>query len=228
MRRRTQYCSLETVRQCRVPSPVPHAQHVAAFYQSDDFLTERIASFVAEGLARDERVIVVATMTHWNAVAARLENAGVSHGRAATDRRLILLDAEHMLDAITVDGRVMGERLAEMLTPLLSTRTRIYGELVSLLAQRGDLESALGIETLGHDLSRMLKIDVLCGYQSTSTSPLAPADVRRIHDAHDGAVFEDAVNAADPTSTVPYASSPHQAGSSTIKERSATPSTSGA
>jgi hypothetical protein len=169
---------------------MPHAQHVAAFYASDNFLIQQIASFVAEGFARDERVIVIATMTHWNAVSSLLEDAGVPHGRAATDGRLILLDAEHILDAVTVDGRVVGERLAQILTPLLATRTRIYGELVSLLAQRGDVESALRLETLGHDLARTRRMEILCGYQSSSASPLTPADVRRIQGAHDNSVFE--------------------------------------
>jgi DcmR-like sensory protein len=40
------------------------SDHIAAFYQTDDFLVDRIASFVREGLAAGDQVIVVATLAY--------------------------------------------------------------------------------------------------------------------------------------------------------------------
>ena len=36
-------------------------EHVVAFYRSDDFVVEQVASFISEGLAANEHVIAIAT-----------------------------------------------------------------------------------------------------------------------------------------------------------------------
>jgi hypothetical protein len=76
--------------------------------------------------------------------------------------------------------------MESLLTP--GPRRRVYGELVSLLAQRGDVESALAIEALGHELSRSHGLRILCGY--SGHAGLTGDDRRRIAEAHDGPVPE--------------------------------------
>jgi hypothetical protein len=41
--------------------PPPLSQHVAQFYEDDEFLTESLVSFVKAGLQNNEMVIIVAT-----------------------------------------------------------------------------------------------------------------------------------------------------------------------
>lgn len=83
--------------------------HVAGFYQTDDFLAERVASFVTEGLTVGEQVIVLATAAHWTAISARLSESGLEFRRAVTEGRLLLLDATEVLDGLTVEGLVSVE-----------------------------------------------------------------------------------------------------------------------
>jgi hypothetical protein len=111
----------------------------------------------------------------------------------------VLIDAMHVLDSITVDGRADVERFRELLVPLLKPgpRRRVYGELVSLLAQRGDVEGALAIERLGHDLSRSQDIRILCGYDAVAGRRLTADDVTRIAGAHDRSIGADRAGAAD-------------------------------
>jgi len=45
-----------------------------------------------------------------NAVAARLEKHNLSYGRVAAEGRLVLLDAEEVLERISVDGCVRPQR----------------------------------------------------------------------------------------------------------------------
>ena len=120
-------------------------EHVVAFYHSDDFVVEQVASFISEGLAANEHVIAIATTPHWNAITARLDESGIAYGRATSAGQLILIEADEALDAVTVDGKVSVDRFRAMLAPLVKpgTKTRIYGELVSLLAQRGDVDAAV-------------------------------------------------------------------------------------
>lgn len=170
-----------------MPEATPGAAHVAAFFSTDESLVERVSSFIAEGLAAHEHIVVVATLPHWNAVAARLEETGVAYGRAAIEGRLVLIDAAHVLDSITRDGQVSIDAFREMLVPLitLGSPRRVYGELVSLLVQRGDVEGALAIESVGHELTHTHGVRVLCGYGDGAAVPLTPATIDRLGRAHD-------------------------------------------
>lgn len=161
--------------------------HVVAFFQDANFILNEVTSFVAEGLAHGEHVIVLATRAHWNLIAARLESAGVDYGRASHEQRLVLLEADHILDDVIVDGRMCADRLREMLEPLIAPgrRVRIYGELVSLLAQRGDVDGAVALERLGGELVQTHNVQVLCGYRIDPRHPLTARDVARITEAHD-------------------------------------------
>jgi hypothetical protein len=181
-------------------------QHVAAFSQTSDFLIDRVASFVSEGLAAGEQVIVLATLPHWNAVAARLEAGGIDNGRASAEGRLVLIDADEVLESITEDGHVGVDRFRAMLSALISpARTqRIYGELVSLLVQRGELDTAIAIEALGQELSETMHVRVLCGYHAPPGSLAADA-VARIERVHDHSVFQ---GQADASTNEPDAKDP--------------------
>ena len=168
-------------------------EHVVAFYHSDDFVVEQVASFISEGLAANEHVIAIATALHWNAITARLDESGIAYGRATSAGQLVLIEADEALDAVTVDGKVSVERFRAMLAPLVKpgARTRIYGELVSLLAQRGDVDAAVAIERLGHELAHAQDVRVLCGYHVDGARPLTTAEIARIKETHDRSVVED-------------------------------------
>ena len=68
---------------------------------------------------------------------------------------------------------------------VLGVRQRIYGELVSPLADRGDLETAIAIEAVGHQLAHTRRIPVLCGYHAAGHHPLTPDAIRSIAAVHD-------------------------------------------
>lgn len=167
-------------------------QHIAAIFDTDDFRGEQVASFIAEGLSAGEHVIVLATRPHTDAVAARLNETGIAFRRAVDEGRLFLLDADAVLAGITIDGVASVEgfqaALARFIEP--GRKQRVYGELVYLLAQRGDLETAIAIEAIGHDLAHTMGIPVLCGYDAKQQRALTPADIAKIEAAHDRTLFE--------------------------------------
>jgi KaiC/GvpD/RAD55 family RecA-like ATPase len=90
-------------------------EHVVTFYHSDDYVVEQVASFISEGLAANEHVIVIATTHHWNAVTGRLEENGIAYGRATSAGQLVFVEAAEALDAVTVDGDVNVDRFRSML-----------------------------------------------------------------------------------------------------------------
>lgn len=170
----------------------PSASHSVAFYATDRFLVDRIGGFVSDGLLAGEQVLAVATNAHWTAVAERLDELGVPHGRAAEQGRLIVADAEGVLEHIMVDGVASPERFAEMLAPLLkgSQRRRIYGEVVALLAARGQVDAAVAIEEIGRQLARDRDIQILCSYHDGPDGRLGDSAISRIRAVHDHSFVE--------------------------------------
>jgi len=55
------WCTITTT---PLKSSAHASDHIAAISQTDDFLVDRIASFVREGLAAGDQVIVVATLAY--------------------------------------------------------------------------------------------------------------------------------------------------------------------
>lgn len=165
-------------------------EHNATFYLTDDFVIPHVTSFISEGIMAAEHVLVIATLPHWNALAARLEQAGPAYAHAAAEGRLIWLDAEDLLEKITGEGGVSLDRFRAAVANLLPPGKpwRVYGELVSLLAERGDVETAIAMEALGTELARTHHARVLCGYHVHTG--LIPANVRRIEQAHDRTLLE--------------------------------------
>ena len=179
-------------------SRVAGRDHAVAFFPDANFIVNEVTSFIADGLVLGEHVIVLATHAHWNLIAARLESDGVNYGRASHEQRLVFIEADQILDDMMVDGKVRIDRLQSTLEPLLTpgVQTRIYGELVSLLAERGDIDAAVAVERLDCDLSRTHNVLVLCGYRTDPRHPLSAADVSRISEAHDRVYVNNTTSAA--------------------------------
>lgn len=168
------------------------AEHMVAFFQRDGFVVDEVSAFIAEGLALGDMVIAVATAPHWRAIVARLDRDGIAHQRAESEGRLRFLDAEHALAAITNDGEVSIDRFRSMLGAFVvpGSPTRVYGEVVSLLAQRGEVDAAIAIEHLGQELAHQGNVRVLCGYHVDPERPLTPAQIERIQHVHDRSFCE--------------------------------------
>jgi hypothetical protein len=171
------------------------AEHVAAFHVSDAFIVVDAAAFIATGLRAGERVVALATQNHWNAIVAKLEREGVGVGRAMTDEGWVLIEADQLVEMLTTGGQVNVDAFRAAIEPLIPSggKVRIYGEVVSLLVARGDVEGALAVERLGHEMARTLGVTILCGYHTAGPRPLTPSDIARIQQVHDRAVTEQAL-----------------------------------
>ena len=135
---------------------------------------------------------MLATHEHAEAIATQLNENGIASHRAVNEGRLLILDADDVLAGITLDGRVDVDAFRCALTRFIDpgVKQRLYGELVSLLAQRGDLNAALAIESVGHELAHAFKIPAMCGYCLTGARTLTGGDVASITAVHDRSVFE--------------------------------------
>jgi two-component system cell cycle response regulator DivK len=160
-------------------------EHTVRFYSRDDEVCDAVADFTRGGLAAGARVVLLATASHWNDVQPRLIAAGINVAASIDRGEIVVYDADDELRQISVDGdvslRLFRERLAA-LCAAINAPFHLYGELVNLLAARGDLHVATEIEAAGHELAH-LGATVLCTYDLRHLEAAGSrAMVERCHD----------------------------------------------
>ncbi len=145
--------------------------HDVVLYEADEDLVEALRAYVAEGLARREAVIVVAAPDHANALEAALLASGVDPRDARSDGLLVSLDAEELLSRF-MRGAHPGpgefEAVVGGLVRAASTArpVRVYGEMVAVLWEEGNVLAAIELEDLWNQLARSVPFSLLCGYRS--------------------------------------------------------------
>jgi hypothetical protein len=144
-------------------------QHTVRLFDTPASLADSLSSFVGEGLARGETVLVVIRPEHWALTLDRLGTRGWTVSRAVALGQLMVLDAADTLTACMAGGRPDGTAFDNSVGDLVrrlatGTTLRIYGEMVDLLAAKGDFRSAIALEELWNGLARQCSYSLLCGY----------------------------------------------------------------
>src|ERR1700679_3995479 len=78
--------------------------HIVQLYNDDDFYCEAIGHFAAEGLVREESVILVATAPNWVNISRRLESKGFNIRELLDRGQLTILDATDTLPKFMRNG----------------------------------------------------------------------------------------------------------------------------
>src|SRR3954469_9773779 len=155
-----------------VGSAVPF-DHTGQFFDTDESRAYHVAAFLAEGYAAGQPLLVVARPIHWALVVEHLEARRVAVREAIATGRIVVKDAADTLRQISRDGvpdaRLFAAAVGDFVIELASrtgARVRAYGEMVDLLAQRGDLAEAIALEELWNALGERTAMSLLCGYSS--------------------------------------------------------------
>jgi hypothetical protein len=81
----------------RMVADAAPCDHIVQLYQDQDFLNRAVCRFAGAALANGEGIILVPTLTHWNAVRPRLEAEGVDVEGAREREQLTVVDADEFL-----------------------------------------------------------------------------------------------------------------------------------
>jgi hypothetical protein len=189
--------------------------HAVQIYADADELAASVATYFAAGFEEGEPGLVVATPAHRARFAERLAAAGWDVARLEQKGLLVAKDAEALLSLI-LEGdhpsaaafeRVVGGLLDELGERFRDRRIRVFGEMVDLLSERGQTESAISLEELWNSLAWSRRFSLLCGYRldvfdresqiatlpevcRTHSHVLAAADSSRLAKAVDQALEE--------------------------------------
>jgi hypothetical protein len=144
--------------------------HLVEFFVSDDKLIEHVADFVQEGFNSGCVCIAAMTPEHQSRLHQELAKRGVSADTFIADYLYIVLDAREALDALRPEGQFDVAEFHRRMGQLISLaaaggkHVRIVGELVTLLAERGEGDAVIQLEELWNDLSRDYPFTLYCPY----------------------------------------------------------------
>ncbi len=146
------------------------ASHLVTFHDDPDAHVRTVADFVRAGLHRGEAVAIVAEQRLRDAVELDLADRGVDLAAAGAAGRYVAIDAGHLLAEMSLAGQpdrhrfkiLAGDLLSELCTA--GAGVRIYGEMVALLWDRGEVTAALALEDWWNELAARAPFSLLCGY----------------------------------------------------------------
>lgn len=150
----------------------PH-DHVVRFYRDDADLVRAIGGALLNGVVGNDAVVIVATPDHRELFRATFREAGIDVPAHEARGELVFLDAQATMDRFIEGDTIDPQRFHSVLGGLLREvrsegRTiRVYGEMVALLWDAGQIPLVIELEELWNELARELTFTLYCGYQQS-------------------------------------------------------------
>lgn len=146
--------------------------HAVQFFDSEDFLCEVVARYLAEGVEADAPMVLIARPSRTALITTHLERDGLAPSERIAAGQLQVFDAHAVLARFMVDGMPDPQRFREAIEPLIErgraafsrARLRAYGEMVDILWAQGLPQAAIRLEELWNGLAEALPFSLLCGY----------------------------------------------------------------
>jgi hypothetical protein len=147
------------------------SEHHLQLFDSSKSLAETVAAFLLAGFDRGEPLLVVATPQHRELLSRKLEEAGLNLREAMMANRLVMLDASQTLEKFMRQDGPNPAAFDEVVGSLVgrlsgNSRVCIYGEMVDVLASRGQYKAAHQVEELWNALGQRETYTLFCGYAS--------------------------------------------------------------
>jgi uncharacterized protein YoaH (UPF0181 family) len=176
----------------------PHDHGVYVYSNHDDLVSE-LAEFVEQGMSDGESVVIVATAQHRAALTHALDRAVQLDAEA-----LVVLDAAETLQKFMVSGAPDPALFDVAIGGLVDEaardgrRVRVYGEMVAVLWDNGNVTGALALESLWNDLAATRHFSLMCAYPSSSFDGGSLHAVNSVCELHsDVALLEHAARVPD-------------------------------
>jgi CheY-like chemotaxis protein len=167
--------------------------HLVHFFDDDDRWAQAVSAFLLAGLAQGDTCLAVASGAHRTLLTLAMKHKGADVAALERDGRLVLLDARKTLALLHVDRHGPERRFDSLVMPLMerlaakaqSGRVHVYGEMVNILWQQGDVAAALALEAMWNALGRSRSFNLLCSY-AIADGPLDPRADRELLAQHSG------------------------------------------
>ncbi len=156
----------------RVLADAVPCDHIVQLYQDQDFLNRAVCRFAGAALANGEGIILVPTLSHWNAIRARLEAEGVDVEEARDRGQLTVVDADEFLPRFMRDAMPDSPVFLGLAADVIGQahargryqKVRWWGEMVNVLWERGDVAASMNLEDLFDHLAKKHDIAIFCSF----------------------------------------------------------------
>jgi anti-sigma regulatory factor (Ser/Thr protein kinase) len=144
--------------------------HFVHFYERDTDLSVRVVEHVRRALTDGEVAIIIASPEHRALFTAGLSRAEVDVAAARAVGSLIELDAADTLAQVSGEGVLDVTRFDQVLAALIHAvaargrRVFVYGEMVALLWEAGEVGRALELEGLWNEFREHVPLTLFCAY----------------------------------------------------------------
>lgn len=144
--------------------------HLVHIYDDDSELIESLTRFISIGYLTGGPAIVLATEAHRDALAETLEEEGHDLTALAATGRYRSLNADDIVAQVTAEGVPKKARFSKVIGGLVEEasvggrKVRIFGELVTLLMERGNVAGAVRLEELWNEQAVTHAFRLYCGY----------------------------------------------------------------
>lgn len=162
--------------------------HIVQIYENDgDFLTG-LGKFIADGLDKNESVVVIATAGHLKALENYLVTFDLKTLRIKD--QYIALDAEEILSKFMVNDWPDEDLFRKSITAILKRagkggrNIRAFGEMVALLWAQGHNGATIKLEHLWNDLMKDHTFPLFCAYPRSGFTDDAAESIKKICSAH--------------------------------------------
>src|SRR5262245_27029920 len=126
------------------PAHTAASTHLVQLFDSDESLADAVADFFGAGLTRRDTMLAVMDEERWYLVAMRLSARALPVDEALRFGHLRVRDAQQTLSRFMKhdrpDPRLFAASMGTLVSELtkFNTPVRIYGEVVDMLAARGE------------------------------------------------------------------------------------------
>ena len=146
--------------------------HIVQLYQDQDFLNRAVCRFAGAAIANGEGIILVPTLSHWNAFRPRLEAEGVDVEAARERGQLTVVDADELLPRFMRDGMPDSPVFLGLAADVIRQAraggrygtVRWWGEMVNVLWERGDVAASMNLEDLFDQLGEEQDVALFCSF----------------------------------------------------------------
>jgi hypothetical protein len=153
--------------------------HIVQLYQDEDFYGEAISHFAAEGLARGESIILVATQPNWKNISARLRGKGFDTEALFRQGQLTLLDADTTLPKFMAGNLPDGDIFKPLAKQTIAKaraggkfpRVRWWGEMVNVLYVEGNKQGSNRLEEFFDEVAHEESIAIFCSFLMDKFDP---------------------------------------------------------
>jgi anti-sigma regulatory factor (Ser/Thr protein kinase) len=175
--------------------PLQSGDHVVQFYEREIDLLAVVGQHLARAVLSEETSIVIASETHRQAFETELEFAGIDVVEARRTGQLVMFDAASTMTEFMIEGRIDRNAFRSVFERILGEafemgrQVHVYGEMVALLWDAGDVLAAIELESWWNDLVESRPFSLLCAYPNASVAGSQHADaLRQICDLHSSVV----------------------------------------